>query len=109
MCECTIAFYSCEGHYYHIPPALLHPFVLDENLDPVGFGEYGRFAFLDSLAHSYPGYIITGDKVKLLESCPSCEKTGPVICPPVTRVEGVEDKGCANVMRKLLTEETTSI
>jgi hypothetical protein len=105
MSESCFAFPSCEGHYYHIPSTFIHPFVLNEDLEPVGFDQEGRFAFIDPLAHSYPGYIITGDQVTLLKECPVCDRTGPVIKPPITRLPGVEDKGCANVMRHLLDSE----
>jgi hypothetical protein len=106
MSESTVPFPSCEGHYYHIPHTVLHPLALDSELESVGFGEYGRFAFIDTLAHGYPGYIITGDRVQLLESCPACDRAGPVINPPITRMPGVEDRGCANVVRELMAEET---
>ena len=105
MSESSFPLPSCEGHYYHIPSTIIHPFVLDEDLEPVGFEQAGRFAFIDPLAHSYPGYIITGDKVTLLKECPACDRTGPVVKPPITRLPGVEDKGCANVMRHLLDSE----
>jgi phenylacetate-coenzyme A ligase PaaK-like adenylate-forming protein len=103
--ESIVAFPSCEGHYYHIASTLLQPFALDSNLEPVGFGEYGRFGLVEALAHAYPGCIITGDNVKILESCPSCDRPGPVISPPVARVAGVEDRGCAAMMKKLMSEE----
>ena len=106
MCECRVIFPSCGGNYKHVPNSILHPLVLDDNLEPIGFGEYGRFAFLDTIAHSYPGFIITGDRVKLYEHCPSCDRPGPVIDPEVSRMPGVEDKGCANVVRKIMVEET---
>jgi hypothetical protein len=108
MSESTVPFPSCEGHYYHIPPTIYHPFVLDEELEPMPMGKTGRFAFIDSLAHSYPGFIVTGDRVTMLKTCPSCDRKGPVIQPPVTRMPGVEDRGCANVIRRLMAEETAT-
>jgi len=101
MSECSSVFMSCEGHYKHIPP-LLVPFVLNEELDPVGYGKYGRFAFIDPLAEMYPGFIVTGDRVKLLEHCPACGRKGPVLDIEVTRVPGVEGRGCAAVMQELM-------
>jgi phenylacetate-coenzyme A ligase PaaK-like adenylate-forming protein len=101
MSECSSVFLSCKGHYKHIPP-LLVPFVLDEELNPVGYGKYGRFAFIDPLAEMYPGFIVTGDKVKLLEHCPACGRKGPVLDVEVTRVPGVEGRGCAAVMQELM-------
>jgi long-chain-fatty-acid---luciferin-component ligase len=108
MSESVVPFVGCEGHYFHIMNTLVQPFVLDNELNPKGFGEYGRLAFLNALGYGYPCYIITGDRVKLLENCPACGRPGPVIEPPVTRIQGAEDRGCASVMRKLMTEEMES-
>jgi hypothetical protein len=105
MVECGVYFPSCEGHYKHVPYTVLEPFVLDSNLEPIGFGETGRFAFLDATTVTYPGFVITGDKVKLQANCPVCDRLGPVIEMDITRMAGVEDRGCANVMRILMEEE----
>jgi phenylacetate-coenzyme A ligase PaaK-like adenylate-forming protein len=104
MSECSSVFLSCDKHYKHIPPVII-PFVLDEELNPIGYGEFGRFAFIDPLPISYPGFIITGDKVKLLEHCPGCNKEGPVLDIEVTRLPGVEGRGCAAVMAELMQQE----
>ena len=93
-----------EGHYLHVPTTYFHPMVLDENGEPVGYGEEGRFAFLDALALSYPGFIMTGDKVKLLEECPGCDRTTPVLEPEIERIRGEEIRGCAEEMRRMLIE-----
>ena len=37
---------------------------------PAEYGESGRFVFLDALAESYPGFIITGDKVPDVRALP---------------------------------------
>ena len=79
--------------------------VLDEDLNQKGYNEYGRFAFIDPIPDSYPGFIITGDKVKLLEKCPVCNREGPVLDIEVTRLPGVEGRGCAAVMAELMQEE----
>ncbi|MFW6120799.1 MAG: hypothetical protein ACOC80_07835, partial [Petrotogales bacterium] len=104
MSECSSIFLSCEGHYKHIPPTII-PLVLDEDLNPKGNNEYGRFAFIDPIPKSYPGFIITGDKVKLLERCPKCSREGPVLDVEVTRLPGVEGRGCAAVMAELMEQE----
>ncbi len=98
-----------EGHYFHIPHNYYHPLVLDEDNEPVGYDEYGKFAFLDSLAGSYPGFISTGDKVKLLERCPACGRPGPVLEPEVTRMAGEEIRGCAEEMRKMLMNDLKEV
>lgn len=99
---------SCEGGYKHLHP-WIHPFVLDDNEGFLDYGEYGRFAFLDPIAHSYPGYIITGDRVKLLKRCPICGKKGPVLDADISRMQGAEGKGCANLMRGLMAKEFQKI
>jgi hypothetical protein len=91
-----------EGHYLHIPTTYFHPMVLDEEGNSLGYGEEGRFAFLDSLALSYPGFITTGDKVKIHEQCPACGRNSPVLDPEVERVGGEEGRGCATEMRRML-------
>jgi len=101
MSECSSVFLSCEGHYKHIPPTII-PLVLDEELNPIGFDEFGRFAFIDPIPESYPGFIITGDKVKLIERCPACNRKGPVLDIEVSRLPGVEGRGCAAVMADLM-------
>jgi len=95
---------DCEYGYKHLSP-WIYPMVLDENDEPLGYGEEGRFAFLDPAANSYPGFIVTGDKVKLLESCPECGKEGIVIEGEISRMAGAEAKGCGNLMRDLMVEE----
>jgi len=104
MSECSSVFLSCEGHYKHVPPTII-PLVLDEELNSVGYNKFGRFAFIDPIPRSYPGYIITGDKVKLLERCPVCKREGPVLDVEVSRLPGVEGRGCAAVMADLMDQE----
>jgi len=104
MSECSSVFLSCEGHYKHVPPTIV-PIILDEELKPIGFGKYGRFAFIDPLPKSYPGFIVTGDKVKLLEKCPKCNHEGPVLDIEVSRMPGSEGRGCAAVMADLMSQE----
>ena len=64
---------SCEERYKHLTH-WIYPMVLDDDMEPVGFGESGRFAFLDPAGYGYPGFIMTGDRVTLLEECPKCGK-----------------------------------
>jgi len=106
MVECNAFMVQCqEGHYLHIPYPYIYPLVLDENGEPVDYGESGRFAFLDPLATSYPGFIVSGDEVKILEHCPVCDRPGPVLDPEVKRARGEEVRGCAEEMRKLMAGE----
>jgi len=93
-----------EGHYFHVPYTWFKPLVLDSSLVPTGYDEWGRFAFLDSLAYSYPGFIITGDEVRMLEHCPVCDRPGPVLEPEVRRVESEEVRGCTEELRRILAQ-----
>ena len=91
-----------EGHYLHIPYTYYHSMVLDEEYKPVGYNKSGRFAFLDGTTFSYPGFIISGDQVKMLEHCPLCDRPGPVLEPEVKRAAGKEMRGCAEEVRRMI-------
>ena len=101
MSECSSVFLSCHDHYKHVPPTIL-PLVLDDTLTPLPPGKTGRFAFLDPLPRTYPGFIITGDQVTLRDHCPACHHEGPVLDTEVTRLPGSEGRGCAAVMAELM-------
>ena len=106
MIEANAIMNTCpEGHYFHIPYTWFKPLVLDKSLMPAGYGEWGRFAFLDALAGSYPGFIITGDQVRMLEHCPVCDRPGPVLEPEVQRAPSVEMRGCAEEVRRVLAQD----
>jgi long-chain-fatty-acid---luciferin-component ligase len=84
-----------EGHYFHVPYTWLMPLTLDQNLEPTSFGEWGRFAFIDATAYSYPGFVMTGDRVRIREHCPACDRHGPVLEPGIERLSTEEMRGCA--------------
>ena len=106
MVEMNGLVWTCpEGHYYHIPYTWIKPLVLDQSFTPLGYGEWGRFAFLDALAGSYPGFIITGDQVRMLERCPVCDRLGPVLEPEIQRASSVEMRGCAEEVRRVLAQD----
>jgi hypothetical protein len=94
-----------EGHYLHAPYTYYKPLVLDNEYKPVGYGEWGRFAFLDGIATSHPSFVITGDQVKLLEHCPVCDRPGPVLEPEVKRAKGEDVRGCAEEVRRMLSSD----
>ncbi|MEW6187762.1 MAG: hypothetical protein AB1585_18685 [Thermodesulfobacteriota bacterium] len=104
MSECSAFFPDCEGHYKHIPHSFVYPFVVDEELHPLDYGQLGRLAFLDPLPNSYPGFIITSDRVKILKSCPVCDRPGPVFDNDISRIIGAEDRGCAAIAREQMTQ-----
>jgi len=105
MVENNALHVSCEGHYKHVPHSIVYPMVLNEDSEPLGYGEYGRYAFLDPLANSYPGFIMTGDRVKILERCPVCNRPGPVICEEISRLSGIQDRGCGAALARMFSEE----
>lgn len=94
-----------EGHYLHVPYTYYKPLVLDEEYKSVGYGEWGRFGFLDGISTSHPSFIVTGDQVKLLEHCPVCDRPGPVLEPEVKRVKGEDIRGCAEEVRRMLSSD----
>lgn len=106
MVEMTGSACSCpEGHCLHVPPTYLKPLILDSDFMPVGYDEWGRFAFLDALAYSYPGFIITGDQARMLEHCPVCDRPGPVLEPEVRRAPSEEMRGCAEQVRSIIAQD----
>ena len=94
-----------EGHYLHAPYSYYKSLVLDQDYKPMGYGEWGRFAFLDAAAFSYPGFVISGDKVRMLEHCPVCDRPGPVLEPEIKRAAGEEIRGCAEEVRRMLSTD----
>jgi len=94
-----------EGHYLHAPYSYYKPLVVDADLKPAGYGQWGRFAFLDGAAYSYPGFIVTGDRVRMLAHCPVCDRPGPVLEPEVTRIVGEEMRGCGEEVRRMLSSD----
>jgi hypothetical protein len=94
-----------EGHYLHVPYTYYKALVLDNEYKSVGYGEWGRFAFLDGIATSHPSFIITGDQVKLLEHCPICDRPGPVLEPEVKRAAGEDLRGCGEEVRRMLSSD----
>lgn len=94
-----------EGHYLHLPYTFFKGMVLDNHFKPLGYGQWGRFAFLDGSALSYPGFIITGDMVRMLEHCPVCDRPGPVLDPEIRRASGEDMRGCSEEVRRMVTAD----
>ena len=106
MCESNGAMIQCpEGHYLHTPYTFYKPLVLDDDLVPTAYGEWGRFAFLDAIAQSYPGFIISGDRARMLEHSPVCNRPGPVLEPEIQHAKGEEVRGCAEELRRILAQD----
>ena len=94
-----------EGHYLHEPYNYFKGVVLDAENKPMGYGEWGRYAFLDAAAFSYPGFLMSGDQVRRLEHCPVCDRPGPVLEPEIKRAAGAEVRGCAEEVRRMLSAD----
>jgi hypothetical protein len=108
MSEANAYMFQCpEGHYLHSNYTCFKPLVLGEDLISVGYGEWGRLAFLDAIAQSYPGFIISGDRAKMLERCPVCDRPGPVLEPEIQRAKGAEVRGCAEQLRRIIVDTLT--
>jgi hypothetical protein len=106
MVEGNVWLTQCpEGHHFHVPTCYAYPMVLGEDFEQLGYGETGRFAFLDGSMGSYPGFIITGDRVRMLERCPVCDRAGPVLEPGVTRMAGQGSRGCGEEVRKVISAD----
>lgn len=97
MTEINVLMLRCEHGRFHVPP-VIEPVVFDEELNPVaGADVTGSFGFLDPLAVSYPGFIISGDCVRMTEGECDCGLAGPAITE-IGRLPGGEVKGCGGIM-----------
>jgi hypothetical protein len=96
---------SCEGGYKHLPHTALHAMVLSAGMEPLGEGEWGRFAFLNPLIKSYPGFIVTEDRVRLLGRCPACHRTGPVLDAEISSLRDGGPPNCGQIVRNIIEEQ----
>jgi hypothetical protein len=100
MTEVSMLMLRCEYGRFHIPP-VLEPVILDGELNPLeGTDLKGTFGFLDPLARSYPGFIISGDLVHLLDGDCRCGLTGPAV-NEISRPGKLEVKGCGGIMSSI--------
>jgi Acyl-protein synthetase, LuxE len=99
---------SCEGGYKHIPHAVSHPMVLSADMEPLDEGEWGRFSFLNPLIKTYPGFIVTEDRVRLLSRCPACQRPGPVLDAEISPLRDEGARNCGQIVRNLLEERLDS-
>ena len=97
MTEINGILAMCENGRFHLPP-IIEPVILDEELVPQqGEDLKGAFGFLDPFAISYPGFIISGDNVRLQDGKCDCGMYGPGLTE-VGRAPGREVKGCGGIM-----------
>jgi phenylacetate-coenzyme A ligase PaaK-like adenylate-forming protein len=100
MTEMNALMLCCSNERFHVPP-LLEPVLFDEALTPRAEADgegVGIFGFLDPFAVSYPGFLVTGDMVRLVDvDCP-CGMCGYAIEGGIQRAPGREIKGCGGIM-----------
>ncbi len=97
MVEINTFMLRCDHGRFHIPP-LIEPVILDEALSPMaGEDLRGTFGFLDPLAVAYPGFIISGDEVHLVDGDCPCGLSGPAVLE-IGRAQAREIKGCGGIM-----------
>lgn len=105
MAELNGMISECPENLKHVPP-WIHCSVRDP-ADPraeVPLGAEGVPAFLDACAHSYPGFIVADDIVRMVvaegERC-RCGRIGPCLDSHVRRAEGAESRGCGRHIEEL--------
>ncbi|MCP4681207.1 MAG: hypothetical protein GY864_02615 [Desulfobacterales bacterium] len=97
MTEVNGLMIRCNHGRFHIPP-VIEPVILNEELLPLeGYDLKGAFGFLDPFAISYPGFIISGDNVRLQDDLCPCGMHGPTLSE-IGRAPGREVKGCGGIM-----------
>jgi hypothetical protein len=97
MTEISVLLIRCDYGRFHIPP-LIEPVLFDDALDPIeGKDVSGSFGFLDPMAWCYPGFIISGDYVHMVDGPCECGLTGPAITD-IGRARNREVKGCGGIM-----------
>jgi long-chain-fatty-acid---luciferin-component ligase len=105
MTEINGMISECARGVLHVPPwmhlSVRNPANLDEEIVP---GAEGMPGFLDPCAHSYPGFVIADDIVRVAvaegDRC-ACGRVGPCLDRSVRRAEGAEARGCGRHIEEL--------
>lgn len=93
---------TCEHGRYHAPPTL-ELVVLDDLLEPIDADEAdGTLGILDPFISAYPGFLLPGDRGRLIRSPCPCGLQGPAIAGPIERDAGAEARGCGGVIGSVL-------
>jgi hypothetical protein len=96
--ELNCVLVSCAEGRYHVPP-LIEPVVLDDlYMTMPGDDVTGRLGFLDPFAHSYPGFLATGDVGRLVRGPCACGLVGAALVGEIRRAPSEETTGCAAVL-----------
>jgi hypothetical protein len=96
MVELNSPLMRCAEGRFHVPPLLI-PVIFDETLSPTDDAE-GIFGFVDPTAISYPGTLVSGDRVRLRRAPCECGLSGHTIEGEVRRAKGVEVRGCGGIL-----------
>ncbi len=100
MTESNVLTLRCGHGRFHIPP-VIEPVIFDEELNPVeGDDIRGIYGFLDPMAVSYPGFLITNDVVRLVNGTCPCGLSGYAVTE-IGRLAGSEVKGCGGIMSSM--------
>jgi hypothetical protein len=100
MTEISMLMLRCDAGRFHIPP-MIEPAIFDEELNPLeGKNLKGIFGFLDPLAVSYPGFLISGDYVHVIDGECDCGFSGTAITD-IGRAKSKEIKGCGGIMSSI--------
>jgi hypothetical protein len=102
MTEANSIMVECiEAGHKHVPP-WIEPLLFDdqmEALEPAGVVT-GNYAFLEPSSRSFPGFILTGDRVTIdyETQCPCGCKT-PIV-RSIGRALQAEGRGCSGVLSR---------
>jgi hypothetical protein len=100
MTEMNAFTLRCDHGRFHIPPTI-EPILFNQDLSPMeGNDLHGIFGFLDPLAISYPGFIISGDEVHYVDGDCPCGLRGPAVTK-IGRASAKEVKGCGGIMASI--------
>jgi hypothetical protein len=106
MTESNSIMVDClEGNNKHIPP-WMEVILFDEHMEPIPpEGKVtGNYAFLEPSSKSFPGFITTGDKIKVdYDGCPACDKKTPILLS-IERLPRLESRGCSGVLAKTVAD-----
>ncbi|MCD1295273.1 hypothetical protein CUJ83_09705 [Methanocella sp. CWC-04] len=102
MTESNSIMVECmEGNNKHIPP-WMEVVLFDDHMEPIEpKGKVtGYYGFLEASSRSFPGFIMTGDKITVdYDGCSACDKKTPVVSG-IGRAPLTEGRGCAGVLSK---------
>lgn len=101
MTEANSIMVECmENSVKHIPP-WMEVVLFDDHMEPIEpKGKVtGYYAFLEPSSKSFPGFIMTGDKLTVDYDGCTCNRRTPVLLS-IERAPRVEGRGCSGVLSK---------